>query len=380
VRGITKALLPISALFLVTTCATPKIVHDDLYVKNKQIQPANKFLAAKPSGAYRKASFTSVELKGPGKRCIHHNNYWCVKTPKGDQWVGQTARDPANHAIFQNATYSARAFTRIMRSYRFRHNLRTARQIISRYAPSSDCLGSQRFCPIGQPNNSPIPGLALGYVDSKPIQYSYSRPPSNYVQGLKCAMPVLYCPKGHNNPTPYASAIAKAAGRTLDDDLQLFNDSGQINIAVALPVFREFAKWELGATYLVSERVIQNGIALEAKTAEYPSGKTPANPAFTYGQASAPVVAQPQRTAPAPQPAQSYYAPAPQQPARAPAQAYYVPTPQQPATTSPSTNGQQYLAPKPQWPTPQAPNQAPAIQSYQIQQPAYGTNTSGTNS
>lgn len=378
-RGITKALLPVSALLLIATCANPRIVHDDLYVKNKQIKPANKFLASKPTTAYKKASFTPVELKGPGKRCIHHNNYWCVKTPKGDRWVGQTAKDPANHAIFKDATFSARAFTRIMRSYRFRHNLRTARQIISRYAPSSDCLGSQRFCPIGQPNNAPLPGLNLGYVDSRPVQYSYSRPPSNYVQGLQCAMPVLYCPKGHNNPTPYASAIAKAAGRSLDDDLQLFNEAGQVNLSTALPVFREFAKWELGASYLVSERVIKNGIALEAKTAEYPGGRQPAIPAFTYSQVvsnpvvSNPIVAQPQRTAPAPQPTVSQ-----------PTQTYYAPQPQaapvQPVVPAPApspSNGQRYLAPKPQWPSQQAPLQYPSTQTYQLQQPVYST---GTNS
>ena len=376
-RRIIKAILPVSALILLATCANPRIVHDDLYVKSKQVKPANKILASKPRVAYKKASFTPVELKGPGMRCIHHNNYWCVKTPKDDQWVGQTAKDPANHAIFDDATYSARAFTRIMRSYRFRHNLRTARQILSRYAPSSDCLGSQRFCPVGNPNNSPLPGLALGLVDNKHVQYSYSRPPSNYVQGIQCAIPVLYCPKGHNNPTPYARSVAEAGGKTIDEDLQLFNEAGQINLAIAVPVFQEFAKWELGSNYLVSERVIRNGIALEAKTAEYPGGRTPRSPAFTFGQPTQVVRQAPvQRTlAPAPQrvvqqPVQQQYQVQVPQPNRTLAPAPVLPQPQQ-----------RYLAPKPQWPSQQQPTYYPSnSQTFQVPQPTYGTSSQGTNS
>ena len=81
-------------------------------------------------------------------RCASINNFWCLKTPGGAQWKGQIGADASGHAAFVDPVYSARAFARLMRIYRFRHDLVTVREMARRYAPPGDCIGSLSFCPV----------------------------------------------------------------------------------------------------------------------------------------------------------------------------------------------------------------------------------------
>ena len=115
---------------------------------------AYAFTKVRPYGLYRQSGqqwesleMTPAELNAPGRRCIRQNNYWCVKTPKDQQWKGQIGQDKSGHAIFADPVYSARAFARLMRNYRFKHELITTRELALRYAPPSDCIGTLSYCP-----------------------------------------------------------------------------------------------------------------------------------------------------------------------------------------------------------------------------------------
>lgn len=86
---------------------------------------------------------------------IRNNNYLNVKNG-ADPWQdadGQTARtDERGHAVFADPAYGVRAGIILLRTYFFRHNLRTVAEILSRWAPASDTVGSL----AGGPPNSPL--------------------------------------------------------------------------------------------------------------------------------------------------------------------------------------------------------------------------------
>lgn len=209
--------------------------------------------------------FSRRDLAELKSLCVTKNNYWCVKTPGGDTWRGQVDEDLAHHAIFSDPAWSARAFARIMRSYRFRHNLRTAREVISRYAPPSDCIGSAHYCPADSRLLYGMRDLPYAKMGNRWVQYAQSVPPG-FVRGGDCFVALMHCPRGFNPTHNYAESIAAAVGRHPDQDLGLFFPDGQINPQVAVPLFRAFAKWELGAQYRVSDDLILRGIALESRS------------------------------------------------------------------------------------------------------------------
>jgi hypothetical protein len=144
-------------------------------------------------GTYSGAQLTPDELDKPGMVCIRFNNYWCVKAAG---WRGQISKDSRGHAQFDTPASGAH-------TYRYSHNLKTANEIISRYAPSDDCVGS-----IGKPPN---------------------------------------CPHGVNPVKDYAERIAQAAGKKPSEDLGLFDENGKINLKVAVPVFQAFSLYELSS-------------------------------------------------------------------------------------------------------------------------------------
>ena len=84
-----------------------------------------------------------------------NNNYLNVKNGS-DPWQdagGKTARtDERGHAVFADPTYGVRAGIILLRSYFFKHNLRTIAEILARWAPASDTVGSLP----GGPPNSPL--------------------------------------------------------------------------------------------------------------------------------------------------------------------------------------------------------------------------------
>lgn len=151
--------------------------------------------------------------------CARHLNFWCLKTPGNDRWLGQTGQDGKNHAIFDDPEFGARAFFRLMRTYRFRHGLTTTNQILGRFAPASDCIGS------------------------------LARDPATGT-----------CPRGENPTWVYARNIAAALGLGPDDPIGLFLDETTVNRAVALELARAMARFELGPDYSVSADLVDAGL------------------------------------------------------------------------------------------------------------------------
>lgn len=79
---------------------------------------------------------------------VKRNNYLNVK---GKGWRGQVGNDSRGHAIFPKPEWGIRAGIVLLRTYWFTHNLRTIAQILSRWAPVTDTIGSLP----GAPKNSP---------------------------------------------------------------------------------------------------------------------------------------------------------------------------------------------------------------------------------
>lgn len=70
---------------------------------------------------------------------------------KGTGWQGQVGSDDRGHAIFENTGWGTRAAMRNLRTYWTKYKLRTVAEILSRWAPSTDTIGSIP----GAPPNSP---------------------------------------------------------------------------------------------------------------------------------------------------------------------------------------------------------------------------------
>ena len=227
--------------------------------------------ALDPYGLYRQTEAGTLEAVAADRldlgRCASINNFWCLKTPGGAQWKGQIGADASGHAAFIDPVYSARAFARLMRIYRFRHNLVTVREVARRYAPPGDCIGSLSFCPVSEdvvigPDN---PQRQVG---DRVITYSLTRPGDGFERKTleTCSRPLLYCPRGINRSEAYAATLAAALGLdSIDDDIALFDDKGRLDFTRAQTLFQAMTRFELGADYAVDPTLIRRGILMEAR-------------------------------------------------------------------------------------------------------------------
>jgi len=75
--------------------------------------------------------FTAAKVSAP--RCVKLNNYWCVKHAG---WNGTVAIDAENHVAFSSAVEGATVAAVLLKRYYVDYHRRTARAIISRWAPS----------------------------------------------------------------------------------------------------------------------------------------------------------------------------------------------------------------------------------------------------
>ena len=87
---------------------------------------------------------------------VKHNNPLNVKAfrkgkPVPDYWNGQNGVDSRGHAIFDISAYGIRAGIVLLRTYESKYKLSSIASILSRYAPSTDTIGSLP----GAPPNSP---------------------------------------------------------------------------------------------------------------------------------------------------------------------------------------------------------------------------------
>ncbi|HEX5733986.1 MAG TPA: peptidoglycan DD-metalloendopeptidase family protein [Blastocatellia bacterium] len=86
---------------------------------------------------------------------IKNKNYLNVKNGKSP-WIDaggkKSKTDSRGHAVFTDPAYGVRAGIMLLRKYFFTHNLRTIAEILARWAPATDTIGS---LPDG-PKNSPL--------------------------------------------------------------------------------------------------------------------------------------------------------------------------------------------------------------------------------
>jgi hypothetical protein len=88
------------------------------------------------------SSQTKAKLVGgpdvPGiPRCVKLNNYWCIKAAR---WTGEIAADAEGHVAFASAIEGAAAAALLLRRYYLDYNRRSARAILSHWAPAQ-CAG-----------------------------------------------------------------------------------------------------------------------------------------------------------------------------------------------------------------------------------------------
>ncbi|MGB0481199.1 MAG: hypothetical protein ACPGPA_03080 [Alphaproteobacteria bacterium] len=271
--------LKILLLALLTSLAACSLIDQqepapEPVIETVSAERAYAFTKVRPYGLYRQSGqqwesleMTSEELHAPGRRCIRQNNYWCVKTPKDQQWKGQIGADASGHAAFVDPVYSARAFARLMRIYRFRHDLVTVREVARRYAPPGDCIGSLSFCPVSE-DVVIGPDQPQRQVGDQVITYSLTRPGDGFERKPleACSRPLLYCPRGINRSEAYAATLAAALGLdSIDDDIALFDEKGRLDFTRAQTLFQAMTRFELGADYAVDPTLIRRGILMEAR-------------------------------------------------------------------------------------------------------------------
>ncbi|WP_157128700.1 hypothetical protein [Cupriavidus sp. USMAA2-4] len=200
-------------------------------------------------------------------RCIRLNNYWCQKHTPGDPWEGakdsdtnEPIQDPGKHAAFDSPVWSARAIAIDLRSKYTgvsggkrkseKDRLTSAFQIIGAYSPWCDTVGSVtetkdktvgRSCSDG---NRPGPNFA-GRLCKAPT--ANETDPQNCIPGCNCP------------PTAARTLIQGLPGKTITDDLELFDKRGKPlpNLAI---VIRNLA-WQEHKRR-VSDELVRRGIAL----------------------------------------------------------------------------------------------------------------------
>lgn len=164
-------------------------------------------------GSYVKADVASLPKVVVEQPCYQYNNYWCLK---GTQWEGQEKVGRQRLAVFQDPIYAARAIAITMHAYRFKHNLRTPREIMTRYILSPDCRESG-------------PGTAK----------------CTHMWGLV---------------DKYAQRIGAALGIGPNEPMKIFPSQSTVNLDRARTLFREMAHIEIGQTLRVPDELIDKGL------------------------------------------------------------------------------------------------------------------------
>lgn len=164
-------------------------------------------------GSYVKADVAALPKTVVEQPCYQYNNYWCLK---GTQWEGQEKVGRQRLAVFQDPVYAARAVAITIHAYRFKHNLRTPREIMTRYILSPDCRESG-------------PGTAK----------------CTHMWGLV---------------DKYAHRIGAALGIGPNEPMKIFPSRTTVNLERARALFREMAHIEIGQTLRVPDELIDKGL------------------------------------------------------------------------------------------------------------------------
>lgn len=174
-------------------------------------------LVRQKDGSYAPGALPAATTAQP---CVRYKNYWCLK---GVGWEGKVGTGEQNLIIFADAPSAARAFAITMRTYQFRHGLKTPRAVMSRFILSPGCLTGGR--------------AAAG------------------------------CAGGWALVDRYANQIGKALGIGADDPIGLFADRQMIDAKKARILFREVAHIEIGISVQVTDALIDEGLRRAGLTA-----------------------------------------------------------------------------------------------------------------
>jgi hypothetical protein len=236
-------------------------------------------------------------------RCVKLNNYWCIKRAG---WAGEIAADDENHVAFAAAADGAYAAALLLQRYYSGYRLRTAIEILSRWAPAqcgrfpamprrarkpvtvpSATLGgiapfgitntlrarwltahrplhpgAVKPAPLRRPAVRPIPlammpapeiALGMGEALNAPVKLSafeFSAP---------AARPDSSCSHESARLRNYALRAIAGIAQSPDEDLKLFSASGAPGSNLAR-LLANMARVEIGP-FAASERVITAAIS-----------------------------------------------------------------------------------------------------------------------
>jgi murein DD-endopeptidase MepM/ murein hydrolase activator NlpD len=148
---------------------------------------------------------------------IRNKNYLNVKntsSPWADAGGRPSKTDERGHAVFTDPAYGIRAGILQLRAYFFKHNRRTVAEILSRWAPATDTVGS-------------LPGA----------------PP--------------------NSPAAYSTFVSGRMGISFNQRLDIFNEDKSIgNIARLRALFYAMAEYENGNGFRVPDEEFNAGLDL----------------------------------------------------------------------------------------------------------------------
>ncbi len=173
---------------------------------------------------------------------IKNNNYLNVKNTS-DPWMDaggkRSKTDSRGHAVFTDPAYGVRAGILQLRAYFLTHKLRTIIDILSRWAPTSDTVGS-------------IAG------------------------------------NDANDPTGYALFVAKRMGIAHNKKLELFNDDKTIdNVGQLRGLFFAMAAFEIGGGFKVPDKDFNTGLEV-IEPGITKTGTGPALPSVSKAAAATP--------------------------------------------------------------------------------------------
>lgn len=174
---------------------------------------APRLLMRAQDGRYVEADEAALPDAVTRQPCYQYNNYWCLK---GTQWEGQAKVGEQRLAVFHDPVYAARAVAITMHAYRFKHNLRTPREVMTRYILSPDCR-------------------------------------EQGAKGPKCSHMWSLVDK-------YAHRIASALGIGPNEPMRIFPSQTTVNLERARVLFREMAHIEIGQTLRVTDDLIDKGL------------------------------------------------------------------------------------------------------------------------
>ncbi len=145
---------------------------------------------------------------------IRNHNYLNVKNTPANPWKESIGTDGRGHAQFSSPEWGIRAAIITLRTYWLKHNLHSIAQILARWAPDTDTVGS----------------LTGGSA---------------------------------NSPAQYSSFVARRLGVNPTDNLHLFHPNGSLRSPRTLKaLLQAMAAYENGSNFQIPDHCYEKGLQL----------------------------------------------------------------------------------------------------------------------